>query len=122
MLEICNKCKWKDIQEPNKCQTCKHNMLEKQDYYEKNDREVKDKEKKAVTTEGRIEKPEDVLIKGVKARVNVPDSLKPVRQTAGERGNRLCPKCGKDQLTPVDDESGYLWACKGCDYVEPKAN
>lgn len=33
--EICNKCKWYGIEESkNKCQTCKHNSLTKQDYYE----------------------------------------------------------------------------------------
>ena len=32
--EICNQCKWYEIKEPNKCQTCKHNSLTKQDYYE----------------------------------------------------------------------------------------
>lgn len=54
MLEICDKCKWKDTQEPNKCQDCKHNMIEKQDYYEKNDRELKELAEKALEKKGQI--------------------------------------------------------------------
>ncbi len=52
--EVCERCKWKFISKPNKCQTCKNNMLEKQDYYEKNDKELKEQEQKALKGKGQI--------------------------------------------------------------------
>lgn len=41
IYEICIRCKWKEIKEPNKCQTCKHNSLIEQDYYEMDNETLK---------------------------------------------------------------------------------